>query len=129
MGPGWREHLSQVADPRAARGVRHRLDEVLAMVLIAVICGAEDCESIEMFGQSKEPWLRTFMELRHGIPSADTLRRILAAVDPEALESCLMRWLQGWKAYQRGKIVAVDGKRLRRSSSATKIAAASTICI
>jgi len=115
MEPGWLEHLSQVADPRSARGVRHRLDEVLAIVLIAVVCGAEDCENIEMFGQSKEPWLRTFLELRHGIPSADTFRRILAALNPEALEGCLMRWLQGWKAYQRGKIVAVDGKRLRRS--------------
>lgn len=115
MEPGWREHLSQVADPRDSRGVRHRLDEVLAIVLIAVICGAEDCESIVEFGQSKESWLRTFLELRHGIPSADTFRRILAALNPEALESCLMRWLQGWKAYQRGGIVAVDGKRLRRS--------------
>ena len=115
MDSGWREQLSQVADPRSARGVRHKLDEVLAIVLFAVICGAEDCENIQMFGESKERWLRSFMVLRHGIPSADTFRRILAAVDPDSLEKCLTRWLQGWKAYQRGGLVAVDGKRLRRS--------------
>lgn len=115
MEPGWREQLGAVADPRAARGIRHRLDEMLAIILCAVICGAEDCEAITDFGRAKEAWLRTFMVLRHGIPSPDTLRRVLAALDPEELETRLMAWLKGWKAYQRGGVVAVDGKRLRRS--------------
>jgi predicted transposase YbfD/YdcC len=115
MVPGWQDALNEVADPRAARGVRHRLDEMLVIVLIAVICGAEDCEDIVEFGQGKEPWLRTFLGLKHGVPSEDTFRRILAALDPDALEACMTRWLKGWKGYQRGKQVAVDGKRPRRS--------------
>jgi len=115
MVAGLLDALDQVADPRAPRGVRHRLDEVLAIVLIAVVCGAEDCEDIVEFGLGKESWLRTFLELKHGVPSADTFRRILAALDPDALEACVMRWLKGWQGYQRGKHVAVDGKRLRRS--------------
>lgn len=115
METGWREQLSQVPDPRDARGVRHRLDEVLMIVLCAVVCGAEDCESIVEFGEAKERWLRSFLELRYGIASADTFRRILAALEPAALERCLIAWLKGWKAYQRGGVVAVDGKRLRSS--------------
>jgi predicted transposase YbfD/YdcC len=102
-------------DPRAARGVRHRLDEVLAVMIFAVICGAEDCEGIADFGQAKEAWLRTFLTLRYGIPCGETFRRILAALDPDALEACLMGWLKGWKAYRRGPHVAMDGKRLRSS--------------
>jgi predicted transposase YbfD/YdcC len=115
MEPGWQEHLGSVADPRDARGVRHRLDEMLVIVIFAVICGAEDCEAIADFGRAKRTWLRSFLTLRHGIPCAETFRRILAALDPNALEACLMCWLKGWKTYQRGKHVAVDGKRLRRS--------------
>jgi hypothetical protein len=49
---------------------------VLGIVLIAVICGAEDREDIVEFGLGKESWLRTFLELKHGVPSADTFRRI-----------------------------------------------------
>jgi len=115
MEPGLREQLGAVVDPRDARGVRHRLDEMLVVVIFAVICGAEDCEGIADFGRAKEAWLRKFLTLRYGIPCAETFRRILAALDPDALEACLMRWLKGWKAYQRGRHVAVDGKRLRRS--------------
>lgn len=115
MEPGWREHLGRVTDPRDARGVRHRLDEILVIVILAVICGAEDCEGIADYGRAKETWLRSFLVLRHGIPCAETFRRILAALKPEGLEACLMRWMKGWKAYRRGKHVAVDGKRLRRS--------------
>jgi hypothetical protein len=92
-----------------------RLDEVLGMVPIAAICGAEDREEIVEFGLGKESWLHTFLELKRGVPSADTFRRILAALDPDALEACVMRWLQGWQGYQRGKQVAGDGKQLRRS--------------
>jgi hypothetical protein len=59
MEPGWKEHLASVADPRDARGVRHRLDEMLTMVILGVICGAEDCEGIADFGHAKEGWLRS----------------------------------------------------------------------
>ena len=115
MESRWREHLALVKDPRDARGVRHRLDEILIIVIFGVICGAEDCEAISDFGRAKEPWLRSFLTLRYGIPCGETFRRILAALAPDALETCLMRWLKGWKAYRRGRQVAVDGKRLRRS--------------
>ena len=84
-------------------------------MLIAVICGAEDCEDIVEFGLGKESWLRTFLELKRGVPSADTFRRILAALDPAELEACMLRWLKGWKGYQRATHVAVDGNRLRRT--------------
>jgi len=115
MEPGWQAHLGNLADPRKARGVRHRLDELLAMVIFAVICGAEDCEAIADFGRAKEAFFRSFLTLRYGIPCAETFRRILAALNPEELDACLMRWLKGWKAYQRGRHVALDGKRLRNS--------------
>lgn len=115
MEPGWRKHLKSLEDPRSARGVRHRLDEMLAIVMFAVICGAEDCEGIADFGKAKETWLREFLTLRYGIPCGETFRRVLAALNPETLEDCLMGWLKGWKAYRRGGQVAVDGKRLRRS--------------
>lgn len=115
MGPGWREAVGDLPDPRDARGQRHRLDEMLTIAVCAVVCGADDCSEIADFGRAKEPWFRTFLELRHGVPSDDTFRRVLAALEPDALERCLLAWLQGWNAYRRGGHVALDGKSLRRS--------------
>jgi hypothetical protein len=43
--------------------------------------------------------------MRHGIPCGETFRRILASLNPDALEACLVSWLKGWNAYQRGKHV------------------------
>lgn len=115
MAPELLVIFSDLPDPREPQGVRHRLDEMLFIAMCAVVCGADDCTDIAEFGSSKEDWFRSFLELPHGIPSEDTFRRVLAALDPEALERCLSNWLRGWKAYQRKPLVAVDGKRLRRS--------------
>ena len=98
----WREHLGLVEDLRSAGGVRHHLDEILVIVILAVICGAEDCEGIADLGQTQEEWLSTFLTLRYGIACGETFRRILMALNPEALEVCLMDWLKDWKAYRRG---------------------------
>ena len=48
------------------------------------ICGADGWDDLALFGRSKETWLRTFLDLPPGIPSADTFRRVLSALDPEA---------------------------------------------
>lgn len=115
MAGNWREVLGAVEDPRCARGVRHRLDEMLLITIFAVCRGAEDAENIAQYGQAKEQWLRGFLELPHGIPCGETFRRLLAAIKPEELERCLGNWLAGWKGRRRNEVVAVDGKRLRRS--------------
>lgn len=91
MEPGWLAHWKSVEDPRSARGVRHRLDEILLIVIFAVICGAQDCEGIADFGRAKKTWLRPFLTLRYGIPCGETFRRILTALNPENLEDNLMR--------------------------------------
>lgn len=115
MAGEWQEALGAVEDPRSARGVRHRLDEMLLITVFAVTCGVEDAENIAQYARSKEEWLRTFLELPHGIPCGETFRRLLAAIRPEQLDGCLNTWLQGWKGRRRNEVVAVDGKTLRRS--------------
>jgi len=115
MAPELLVVFADLPDPREPRGVRHRLDEMLFIAMCAVVCGADDCADIAEFGRSKESWFKSFLELPHGIPSEDTFQRIFAALDPNALERCLSTWMKGWKSYQRTPLVAVDGKRLRRS--------------
>jgi predicted transposase YbfD/YdcC len=115
------EALQAVPDPRRqCQNLRHRLVDVLAIGFCGVLCGCEDFVEIEEFGCSKEPFLRRFLDLPHGIPSHDTFRRVFQAVCPLALQRCLIDWLKDLRhtavAAQAGEeVVAVDGKTLRRT--------------
>jgi predicted transposase YbfD/YdcC len=101
-------------DPRA-RNVRHRLIDILVIALCAVICDADGWDDFEDFAESKAGWFETFLDLAHGVPSADTFRRVLSSLDPDAFEAAFTAWMAGVVELSAGKLVAVDGKSIRRS--------------
>lgn len=107
--------LTTVPEPRVARTRVHRLEDILAIALLAAINGADGWEEIADFGESREKWLRGFLELPGGLPCADTYRRLFEAIDTEALGGCLAAMTSGLVADLRGKVVAIDGKTMRRS--------------
>ena len=109
------EHFGEVEDPRRGQGQRHRLVDIVVVAICAVVCGAEGWVDVAEFGRSKEGWLRTFLELPHGIPSHDTFRRVFSLLDPEAFQERFRSWVQAANVITAGQVVAVDGKASRRS--------------
>ena len=109
------EYFATVADPRIERSRLHSLTSVLVLSLCAVVCGADSFVAIEHFGQAREAWLKTFLDLPNGIPSHDTIGRIFALLDPKALEEAFRRWTAAIATLTKGEVVAIDGKTLRRS--------------
>ena len=61
--------LRELPDPRVERTRLHKFEDILLIAICALLCGAESFEDMELFGDTKEPWLRTFLELPNGIPS------------------------------------------------------------
>jgi predicted transposase YbfD/YdcC len=108
-------HLSVVEDPRDALKRRHKLIDMLAIAVAAVLCGADTWVAIAAFGRAKERWLRTFLDLPHGIPAHDTFGRVFALLDPQALEECFRAWVASIRRVLPEEIVAIDGKSVRRS--------------
>jgi predicted transposase YbfD/YdcC len=102
-------------DPRMDRTKHHSLGDILAIAVCATICGADDWTKMELFGQCKEKWFRTFLALPHGIPSHDTFRRVFMLLEPEAFEQCFMTWVAQLSEASGGRLVAIDGKTIRRS--------------
>ena len=94
------------------------MDDILIIAICAMLCGAQSFEDMALFGQTKEPWLRTFLELPHGIPSHDTFNRQLSALAPECFLEAFMRWTQSLRRAVADEVVAIDGKALRRAIDA-----------
>ena len=111
---GVMRHFVDLPDPRASN-VRHRLIDLLFIALCATICGADGWEDFQVFARSKRSWFSQFLDLRHGVPSADTFRRVFSRLDPDAFERCFLAWMQAVSEQSQGKLLAIDGKSLRRS--------------
>lgn len=101
-------------DPRG-RTVRHLLSDILTIALCAVICGAGEWVAVGFYARMKQAWFESFLELPNGIPSHDTFRRGFARLDPAALEQSFRAWMSQMVDRGGGKLVAFDGKSLRRS--------------
>ena len=109
------EHFSNLDDPRVDYLVEHHLLDIIGLTICAVICGADSWVDIELYGNAKEEWLRSFLALPNGIPSHDTIARLFAALDPEQLQTCFLDWVRSVAQLSAGEIVAIDGKTLRHS--------------
>jgi len=80
-----------------------------------VICGADSWAEVAMFGRCKQKWFATFLGLPDGIPSHDTFSRVFALLDPGEFEKCFMAWMSALVELTGGKLIAIDGKSIRRS--------------
>jgi len=109
------DHIKSIPDPRIDRQKRHKLEDILAIAICAIICGADDWVSIEEFGKSKRKWFKTFLQLPNGIPSHDTFGRVFSLIAPSHFQQCFINWVESVTDILKGQVVAIDGKTLRRS--------------
>ncbi len=109
------ERFASLDDPRDGPATRHELLDIVAIALLAVVCGADTWVEVEQFGKEKRGWLGGFLALPHGIPAHDTFGRVFAALAPVQFEGCFAAWVQAVARLTGGEVVAVDGKVVRRS--------------
>lgn len=105
--------FSQIDDPRSDINKLHKLDDILFIGIISVICAANTWKDMETYAIAKEDFLRSFLELPNGIPSDDTFNRVFSSIDPEQFERCFMDWVLGLVELTHGEVVPIDGKTLR----------------
>ena len=108
-------HFKDLPDPRVDRTKDLDLIDILVIAICTLLCAGESFNDREDFGKAKQDWFKTFLTLRHGIPSHDTFNRLFAALDPKAFLDCFLRWTQSLRQAVAQEIVALDGKALRRA--------------
>jgi predicted transposase YbfD/YdcC len=110
------KYLDLVTDIRQAKKVQHKMSDIIALVFFASLSNADDWVEIEVFGKEHVEYLRSYLELPHGIPSHDTIQRVFAMVSPEFLQSFQRLWnemLNRDEGEKIKKIFALDGKTQR----------------
>jgi hypothetical protein len=109
-------YFEDLPDPRMKAKCDHLLLDIVMLAICATIAGADDWQEIELFGHSKEAWLKQWLELSCGIPSHDTIERVFRKLDAGEFERRFMAWTGEVFRQIPGQVVAIDGKTLRGSA-------------
>jgi len=112
--PAFLECFRRIEDPRLNRQKKHKLLDIIAVAVCATVAGADGWVAIARYGQSKEPWLRSFLGLENGIPSHDTFGRVFGLLDPAEFQAAFLDWVRAIQGRIEG-VVAIDGKTARGS--------------
>lgn len=107
-----------IPDPRESRKVIYPLENILTIIICAVMAGAEGWEEIEYFGRCKREVLGRFLDLSAGIPKHDVYRRLLCRIDPTAFKEAFVAWARSRIGQRLVSHIAIDGKTLRHSGEA-----------
>lgn len=115
--------FDELKDPRSHVNRLHIFGDLLVICIIAVIAGADGPQAIGIWADNNQAWLQKRLKLPNGIPSHDTLGRLLAALKPLAFQECFQAWIQSVAPLDEEaemNQIAVDGKALRRSHDRSK---------
>src|SRR6201993_2944381 len=107
-------YFKELPDHRQAGKVDYPLPEVLLLILLAVLAGAEAFTDIARFGEKKLDLLRRFRPYRNGTPAHDHLGDIFATLDALAFQRCFVAWVSALTRAP-ADVIAIDGKTSRRS--------------
>lgn len=112
--------LDYIEDIRQTSKVRHKLKDILVIVLFATLAGADDWVEIQLFAQCQKEYLKKYIELEHGIPSHDTLCRVMSMISPDVLQQLYGKWqelLNREEGEILKKIICIDGKTMRSNGT------------
>jgi predicted transposase YbfD/YdcC len=111
---GFLRFFMDLTDPRD-RNALHKLHDMIVIAVMAIVCGADSWVQVQFWGECKQKWLSTFLDLPNGIPSHDTFGRVFSLLDPDEFERRFLAWMSAVVELSEGRLVAIDGKAIRRS--------------
>ena len=108
-------HLQRIQDQRKRRGIRYTLVSILAVVILAKLCGQDRPYAIADWAQNRSEFLVEILRLKRSrLPHHTTYRRILETVlDGDKFEQLMSDFIQHCPQVGQEVVIAIDGKTLR----------------
>jgi len=111
--------LCQVADPRSNRSKIYPLDFILLIVFLSTISGCSSWYEIEDYAFAFKKYLLAIYEqltgcrLSCGIPSHDTINRVMGMLEPSNFEKAYRSCMVNFLSITEEKYLCIDGKAMR----------------
>lgn len=112
--------IELIEDKRQEKKIRHKLFDIVVIVLFAKLANADNWQEVEVFAKSKEDFLKQYIELENSIPSHDTIQRVMGSIAPEYMQGVYKKWnelINSNEGEALKKIICIDGKTMRGNKS------------
>lgn len=113
------EEVKTMKDTRQQGKVKHKLSDIVVIAMLSILTGHNDFEEMVIFAEARIEILKNYIELKNGIPHKDTIKRVIAILDPNVLNLIFYKWLAEIVTVKRKKtineldrIIAFDGKTI-----------------
>ena len=80
-----KEVFEGLEDKRFQPYVEYYLSDIVVICILAMLSNCNEWVEIADFAQTKEVWLKSFLGLEKGVPSHDTIQRVMSMVDNHSL--------------------------------------------
>jgi predicted transposase YbfD/YdcC len=112
--------FSEIEDPRIDRHKQWSLIEIMFLTVAATMSDCDTWEDIVDFGEMKHEWLRKYLPYEHGIPSHDTVNRVMSLIPTATIEGAFIKWATMQIELSNGTVIHFDGKSLCGSAGKTE---------
>lgn len=108
----FKERIKDLSDTRQKGKVKYKIWDIIIVSFLAILGNCNDWEEIREFAIAKKSWLKNFLMLTGGIPSAITYKRVFSIIKPEELENICVLFAQDvLKIFSSERdIMNIDGK-------------------
>ena len=108
-------YFGMIEDERDLYTTKHKLIDILKLVMISVLCGMDELDKMIDYGNSKKEFLEKEFEIK-SIPSKSTLTRIFVMIDPKWLGLSIVGIVQSLIKEKHNQIM-IDGKAIKSTDA------------
>lgn len=105
-----KEFFSTLTDPRRGQGQRHSLENIMIIVIMAIISGHQGIRGFARFAEHNGTELTEVLKLKHGVPCYYTFQVLLTALNEQIVAQKFMIWMRQYHAELADTFIALDGK-------------------
>ena len=112
------EAFANLPEVRRAQARQHTVQHVVTCVALSTMSGNTSLREHEDFvRRHRQPLLEFLRPVKDRLPSYSTIRRVMIALDFEALNAAFLRWARTRIQAEEGEWWAIDGKCLAGSGT------------
>ena len=117
-------YFEDLEDQRDSHKVKHDLYEIVFIAFVSTLCGIDSFTDMEMFAKYQKKWFLKYLRLKNGVPSHDTIMRVLNMLEPKDFSERFGRLFQKVLSYsgldENTEQYSMDGKSIKGSAYVDK---------